>query len=566
MLASAPSSRAQDCSWNVDLNGAAHRWLTLASDGGHGVLAVSYPERWRDHGTISGTLRLHHVLEHGAEDPAFPSGGVTFFTPPPGETRRGVMVMSALPDDAGGAWVLAMHNDPTAPHLRPYETATFRVHHVNASGEVAPGWVAGGLLLNSTFGSPTLIDHADMVADGAGGVIVAWIAPATYPRSHVRAQRFAADGTPVWPGGSDGVMVSDSLRVRSALRVAGDGAGGLGAAVSTQLNLTSERNAHAFRVPASGVPAWPAAGVLVYGELGLHESPDALAFDETGNLFVLFRSIPSEPDLSFTLAQLLNPNGSRLFNGSSGLELSQATFLGGSVTSTPAGFVTVHATAPSGTAMQLLDASGTTYWGGGAEGVPSPPFERPPVRFSDGTIMFVWADPPSFFDGPPTVIHALQIGGDGAPAPGWAADGVVVCGALFGHILTDAFTPDGEVLMVGLGTDEYSTIEPRILRLSRQVLGTEDPPLPRALDLSTPAPNPSRGEWTVKLSLPSASEVTLEVFDISGRRVLSHDVGLLPAGRHTLARPTRGTLAPGVYRLRARTSAGVAERMLVSVR
>jgi hypothetical protein len=120
--------------------------------------------------------------------------------------------------------------------------------------------------------------------------------------------------------------------------------------------------------------------------------------------------------------------------------------------------------------------------------------------------------------------------------------------------------------MVGLGTDEYSTIEPRILRLSRQVLGTEDPPLPRALELSTPAPNPSRGEWTVKLSLPSASEVTLEVFDISGRRVLSHDVGLLPAGRHTLARPTRGTLAPGVYRLRARTSAGVAERMLVSVR
>ena len=566
LLALAPGARAQDCSWNVDLPGAAHRWLTLASDGAHGVLAVSYPEQWVDHATMAGTLRLHHVLEHGALDPAFPASGVTFFAPPAGETHRGVLVLSALPDDAGGAWVLGMHNDPYAPKLRAYETATFRLHHVSASGAVAPGWIAGGLLLPSTYGSPVYADHAGIVPDGAGGVIVVWTAPATMPRSYVRAQRFAQDGTPLWPGGNDGIMVSDSLRVRTRLRIAGDGAGGFGAAVATQLTQTSERDARAFRVLANGSRAWAFAGELVHTPVGEHESPDCLAFDGGGNLFVMFRSEPVVPGPSRTMAQLLGPDAGKLFDGVLGLELGPVTSGGAMVLSVPAGFFTVQASTTSGTSMQLLDASGAAYWGEDVNGVPSPPYALPPIRLSGGDPTFVWADPASLYSGPPTVIHALEIDANGVPAAGWPADGVVVCGALYGHIMTDAVTPDGESLVVGLGTDYYSTIPPRITRLSRSALGVPGGPPVTVLELLPPSPNPAHDAWAVRFTLAAPSEASLELFDLAGRRVAREQLGSLEAGPHAVRFAPRATLPPGAYRLRLQSAGGSAQRLVVRVR
>lgn len=64
-------------------------------------------------------------------------------------------------------------------------------------------------------------------------------------------------------------------------------------------------------------------------------------------------------------------------------------------------------------------------------------------------------------------------------------------------------------------------------------------------------PNPSEGELTVALSLPDAAPARLEVFDVSGRRVASRDVGTLGAGMHLVrfARPD-ALLRPGVYAVR----------------
>ncbi len=64
-------------------------------------------------------------------------------------------------------------------------------------------------------------------------------------------------------------------------------------------------------------------------------------------------------------------------------------------------------------------------------------------------------------------------------------------------------------------------------------------------------PNPSEGELTVALTLPDAAPARLEVFDVSGRRVASRDVGTLGAGMHLVrfARPD-APLRPGVYAVR----------------
>lgn len=63
-------------------------------------------------------------------------------------------------------------------------------------------------------------------------------------------------------------------------------------------------------------------------------------------------------------------------------------------------------------------------------------------------------------------------------------------------------------------------------------------------------PNPARGPLNVSFSLPSRDAATLGVFDVSGRQVISREVGGLGAGRHTLTLGGRGTFRPGIYMIR----------------
>ncbi len=62
----------------------------------------------------------------------------------------------------------------------------------------------------------------------------------------------------------------------------------------------------------------------------------------------------------------------------------------------------------------------------------------------------------------------------------------------------------------------------------------------------TSYPNPTRGQATIEYTLPEAQEVTLEVYDVLGRRVATLENGRRQAGRHTL-RLDGGSLPSGVY-------------------
>lgn len=85
------------------------------------------------------------------------------------------------------------------------------------------------------------------------------------------------------------------------------------------------------------------------------------------------------------------------------------------------------------------------------------------------------------------------------------------------------------------------------------------------LALSAPAPNPARGTTRVRLTLPREGRVSLELLDVTGRRVRTHDRGTLDAGTHDVTLDLRG-LAPGVYRVRM-THGGIAQaRALVVTR
>jgi hypothetical protein len=76
--------------------------------------------------------------------------------------------------------------------------------------------------------------------------------------------------------------------------------------------------------------------------------------------------------------------------------------------------------------------------------------------------------------------------------------------------------------------------------------------LPDAYDLSQNYPNPFNPTTTIRYALPQASQVTLEVFDMVGRRVATLAEGPQAAGYHTATFDGRD-LASGayIYRLRA---------------
>ena len=85
-----------------------------------------------------------------------------------------------------------------------------------------------------------------------------------------------------------------------------------------------------------------------------------------------------------------------------------------------------------------------------------------------------------------------------------------------------------------------------------------------ALSLWPASPNPGRGTVTVGFTLPSAHGATLDLLDITGRRVASHDV---PPGASGAQRLTLGDgLRPGVYFVRLRQGSLMTSLKAVVVR
>jgi hypothetical protein len=86
----------------------------------------------------------------------------------------------------------------------------------------------------------------------------------------------------------------------------------------------------------------------------------------------------------------------------------------------------------------------------------------------------------------------------------------------------------------------------------------------------TATPNPFRGAVSVELTLPHEAEVSMEIYDVEGRRLTTLGGGPLGPGSHTLTwtgRDRRGQpVASGVYFLRLRAGAEILSRRVTLIR
>jgi flagellar hook assembly protein FlgD len=95
------------------------------------------------------------------------------------------------------------------------------------------------------------------------------------------------------------------------------------------------------------------------------------------------------------------------------------------------------------------------------------------------------------------------------------------------------------------------------------------PPI-TALTVLENMPNPFAGTTTLRVGLPRASNVEIEVFDVAGRRVRDHHTSTLAAGWREItfdARDASGVVLPsGVYFYRVTANGAVVTNKMVIAR
>ena len=101
----------------------------------------------------------------------------------------------------------------------------------------------------------------------------------------------------------------------------------------------------------------------------------------------------------------------------------------------------------------------------------------------------------------------------------------------------------------GFGANAAAT--PITLQRGMVVAG-EDGAADGTFAVSRNAPNPFSGRTALTLSLPEAATVTVDVFDLLGRRMMRVDAGALPAGDRQAIQLDGSSLAAGVYVYRVR--------------
>lgn len=126
--------------------------------------------------------------------------------------------------------------------------------------------------------------------------------------------------------------------------------------------------------------------------------------------------------------------------------------------------------------------------------------------------------------------------------------------------------PDGEgrVSLVDRDVSPGARIDYRLSDGARTLAETSvNVPLRTLLSFAGTRPSPARGAAHMAFTLPEASPVTLELFDVRGARVLSRELGMRAAGAHEWTWSETATLRPGLYLARLTGNAGRKEAKVV---
>lgn len=274
---------------------------------------------------------------------------------------------TAVPDRAGGAIVAFELKYNAGPRKNEVDICAQRV---SASGRLL--WNRGGPV---AVASTRYREHAPvMVADGAGGAIVAFLVDVVHGRgkrlSGVCAQRISPDGTLKWLGGTRSLVVQEADARCSDLAIATDGAGGAFIAFRRLPATTGAASGPPRivlrRVTADGELAWTAmhpAGL----RLGLSaDNPRSVQLIGDGLRGVWAIFVQGPTNRSSVMAQRIGPDAESKLAGRT-LAVAGLASEFAAVPDDKGGFICVYATRADGGPGKLFGAriarNGRFAWG-----------------------------------------------------------------------------------------------------------------------------------------------------------------------------------------------------------
>jgi len=388
-------------------------------------------------------------------------------------------------------------------------TAAIYAQRISVGGTVQ--WTADGVALCTAIGNK---EYLAVASDGTGGAIATWSDYRGGTFSDIYAQRISADGTVQWA--TDGVAVCTATAYQQAAAIVSAGTGG--AIVAWDDYRRGVWDIYAQRISAAGTTQWTANGVALCTATG-QQKVGTITRDAAGGAIVTWNDYRSGTDYDI-YAQQISAAG-----------------------------------APQWTADGVALCTATGNQNG----------PRIAANAAGGAIV-TWHDSRGASDD----IYAQRIGAAGATQ--WTANGVALCTAA-GNQREPVITTDGAHGAIVAWCDFRTGAVPDIYAqrvLANGQLGGDAAGVPgeapTGLALNPVRPNPSRGgALAIHFTLPGTAAATLELLDVTGRRVAARDVGPMGAGRHTIHLGEDRVLAPGLYlvRLRQGTDARVARAVVL---
>jgi hypothetical protein len=481
----------------------------------------------------------------------WPANGLPVFDP----TRSLIAGTSLFADDAHHLFVVWC--------IRTATTKTFvMLQCLTDKGELAPGWPAPGVRLGLGTIGIDFVTHA--VSDGADGAIVSW-GPATLIDSlgpDVRAQRVDKSAQLLW--GPEAREITPTAFWLAGPQLLSDGSGG--AFMSWSSGPDDAGQIYVQRITSQGDPApgWPPGGVAAASFTG-NRVRGPMVSDGNGGVFIGWSEsrVASGATDADVYAQRVLGNGTIAPGWARDgmvvcaqprnqlLPLMCTDDAGGVIFGwtdfRPAALFT-------GVFAQRLDPSGHRLWADA--GVPvctAPDLQKLTALESDGKggAWAAWEDwRNTYLD---TDIYGAHLLADGSFDPDFPSHEAAICTAA-GDQYSPMIAADAGYKAIAVWPDDRFTypvaqiyltqfMDPENLGPAPEPLAPEPPVLKRFGASLSPASG-------LTFSLPSSGVTRLEVFDVSGRRIESRDLGMLGAGDHAVRLQGLEGRPAGVYLLR----------------
>lgn len=302
----------------------------------------------------------------------------------------------------------------------PFDAEIY-AQRVNAQG--TPLWFANGVPLSIAVSNQT---NPKAVADGSGGAIVVWEDARSGP-ADVYAQRVNAAGSTQWT--FNGVALSTAASTQLSLVAASDGAGGAIVAWEDQRN--GDNDLYARRVNASGVPQWIANGAAICtapnAQFGC-----AIASDGAGGAILAWSDNRNGGGADL-FAQRVDASGASLWTANGILICNQpgdqlsAAIMSYAVGGTILAWVDYRNASNYAVYVQRVSATGVPQWTPDGVAISTSVIgdQYVPRLASDGSggAIVVWTGGgTSTFN-----VYAQRLSAYGAPQ--WASEGITICAA-----------------------------------------------------------------------------------------------------------------------------------------